>query len=66
MSLPILLYPLLYLPLIQPLGRMRSHDVRRGVLLGVGRDGAERRMAIFNLVVAFREPGFDFVDGVGE
>ena len=65
MSLPILLYPLLYLPLIQPLCGMRIHDVRWG-MLGVGRDWAESGVRIFGHVVAFGEAGFDFEDGVWE
>lgn len=65
MSLPILLNPLLYLPLIQPLCGMRSHDVGRGVL-GVWRDGAEGGVGVFGQVVAFGEAGFDFEDGVRE
>ena len=66
MSLPILLYPLLNLSLIQPLGRMRNrHHVGRGVL-GVGRDGAERRVGVFGHVVAFGKAGFDLEDGIGK
>lgn len=65
MSLPILLYPLLYLSLIQPLGGMRGHAVGWGVLR-VGRDGAEGGVGVFSEVVAFGEAGFDLEDGIGE
>ena len=65
MSLPILLYSLLYLSFIQPLGGMRSHDVGWGVL-GIGRDWAESGVGILSHVVAFGEAGFDFEDGVRE
>lgn len=65
MSLPILLYPLLYLSLIQPLGGVRGHDVRWGVL-GVGRNRAEGGVGIFSQVVAFGKAGFDFEHGIRE
>ena len=65
MSLPILLYSLLYLPLIQPLRGMRIHDVRWGVL-GVGRDWAESGVGIFSHIVAFGEAGFYFEDSIRE
>ena len=64
MSLPVLLYSLLYLSLIQSLGGIRGH-VRWG-LLGVGRDRAEGGVGIFSQVVAFGKARFDFEDGIGK
>ena len=65
MPLPVLLYPLLYLPLIKPLGGMRGDNVGSGVL-GVGRDGAQGGVGVFAQIIAFGEAGFDFEDGISE
>lgn len=67
MSLPILFDPLLYLPLIQALGRVcRGVEVGWREMLRVWGDGAEGGVGVFGDVVAFGEAGFDFEDGVGE
>lgn len=64
MSLPVLLYSLLYLSFIQSLGGMRGHV--RWRLLGVGGDRAEGGVGIFSQVVAFGKASFDFEDGIGK
>lgn len=65
MSLPILFDPLLYLPLIQALGRVCC-GVKFGWqgMLRVWGDWAEGGVGVFGDIVAFGEAGFDFEDGI--
>ena len=71
MPLPILLYPLLNLSLVQPCEAYSVCFQRRssfGVLdcsFGIGRDGREGGVCV-RCGVAFCEAGFDFEDGFGE